>query len=493
MVQTVVWLILPESEAAMSFQSLAFFGFLAAVIASCLLAGRRSLVVGKILLSAACLVFYLNGVSRPLMGFAVLFLGMAVTLAATGALCAGKNRRTVFAAAAGWHIAVLLIFKYTGFFTGGALRIGWAPVGLSFFTFQQLWYLKEVYTGEYTPAKTGLSGAGDFFLYTFFFPSVTSGPILRPGTFLPQLQEPFRPDWQDAATGIYSICAGTVKKVLLADSFAVIVNNGWAYEESISAVTAWMMILGYTLQLYFDFSGYCDIALGAARLLGIRLPVNFDSPYRSLSVTEFWKRWHITLTTFLRECLYFPLGGSRKGVLRTYLNILIVFLVSGFWHGAGWTFIVWGALHGLAQVTERILGQWPERFPKLLRWGMTFLFLNLAWVFFRAPDVGSALTLLRTAFTPDFSLPAGWLVSGLLSKEVAAVGMLLPSLSERINVLLMAVLYGAGMLVVAWPRSTAREMENGCPGFLRSALLAVMTAWAIMSFTGVGTFIYSNF
>lgn len=477
----------------MSFQSLAFFGFLAAVIAACLLAGRRSLVVGKTLLAAACLVFYLNGISHPLAGFAVLLLGMAVTLAATGALCAGKNRRTVFAAAAVWHIAVLLIFKYTGFFTGGALRIGWAPVGLSFFTFQQLWYLKEVCTGEYVPEKTGLSGAGDFFLYTFFFPSVTSGPILRPGTFLPQLQGPFRPDWQDAATGIYSICAGTVKKVLLADSFAVIVNNGWAYEESISAVTAWMMILGYTLQLYFDFSGYCDIALGAARLLGIRLPVNFDSPYRSLSVTEFWKRWHITLTTFLRECLYFPLGGSRKGVLRTYLNILIVFLVSGFWHGAGWTFIVWGALHGLAQVTERILGKWPERLPKLLRWGMTFLFLNLAWVFFRAPNVGSALALLRTAFTPDFSLPAGWLVSGLLSKEVAAVGMLLPSLSERINVLLMAVLYGAGMLVVAWPRSTAREMEHGCPGFLHSALLAVMTAWAIMSFTGVGTFIYSNF
>ena len=479
----------------MSFQSLAFFGFLAAVIAACLLVGRRSLAAGKVLLAVACLVFYLSGVSSPLAGFAVLLLGMAVTLAAAEALCAGHSRKAIFAAAIGWHIAVLLVFKYTGFFTGGALRIGWAPVGLSFFTFQQLWYLKEVYTGEYTPEKRGISGVGDFFLYTFFFPSVTSGPILRPGSFLPQLQGEilFRPDWQDAAAGIYSICAGTVKKVLLADSFAVIVNNGWAYEGGISAVTAWMMILGYTLQLYFDFSGYCDIALGAARLLGIRLPVNFDSPYRSLSVTEFWKRWHITLTTFLRECLYFTLGGSRKGALRAYLNILIVFLVSGFWHGAGWTFIVWGALHGLAQVAERLLGKRQECLPKLLRWCMTFLFVNLAWVFFRAPDVGSALALLRTAVTPDFSLPAGWLVSGLLSKEVAAVGMLLPFLSEYINVLLMAALYGAGMLVIAWPRSTAREMEEGCPGFLRSVLLAVMTAWAIMSFTGVGTFIYSNF
>ena len=478
----------------MSFQSLSFLGFLTAVTVACLLTGRRSLPAGKVLLAAACLVFYLTGVSRPLAGFAVLLLGMGVTLAAVRAMGAGGKRKAAFAVAVCWHIAVLLVFKYTGFFTGGAVRIGWAPVGLSFFTFQQLWYLKEAYTGEYVPG-TGLSGVSDFFLYTFFFPSVTSGPILRPGVFFPQLtgETLFRPDWQDAAAGIYSICAGTVKKVLLADSFAVIVNNGWAYEGNISAVTAWMMILGYTLQLYFDFSGYCDIALGAARLLGIRLPVNFDSPYRSLSVTEFWKRWHITLTTFLRECLYFTLGGSRKGALRTYLNILIVFLVSGFWHGAGWTFLVWGALHGLAQVAERLLGKRQECLPKLLRWGLTFLFLNLAWVFFRAPDVGGALALLRAAFTPDFSLPAAWLVNGLLSKEVAAVGILLPALTERVNVLLMAALYGAGMLVVAWPRSTAREMEDGCPGFLRSVLLAVMSVWAILSFTGVGTFIYSNF
>lgn len=479
----------------MSFQSLGFLGFLILTVCVCCLAGRRRSAVGKALLSAACLIFYLAGLSRPLAGFAVLLLGMAVTLMAAAKMGSGRNRKGIFAAAACWHLAVLLIFKYTGFFTGGALRIGWAPVGLSFFTFQQIWYLKEVFTGEYVPHGTGLAAAGDFFLYTFFFPAITSGPILRPGAFLPQLERKtlFRPDWQDAATGLYGICVGTVKKVLLADSFAVIVNNGWAYEGNLSAVTAWMMILGYTLQLYFDFSGYCDIAVGAARLLGLRLPVNFNSPYRSLSVTEFWKRWHITLTTFLRECLYFPLGGSRKGTLRTYGNILLVFLVSGFWHGAGWTFLAWGALHGLAQVAERLCGKWTERVPKLLRWCTTFLFVNLAWVFFRAPDLGSALSLLRMAVTPDLSLPAGWLVTGLLSKEVAALGMLVPALSEYVNILLMAVLYGVGMLVIAWPRNTANEMQENCPGMLRSVLLAALSAWAILSFTGVGTFIYSNF
>ena len=478
----------------MSFQTLAFLGFLIAVAAACGIVGRRSVSLGKGVLAAACLVFYLSGISRPVAGFCVLLAGMAVTLAASH-MMTGCRRKAAFLAAVVWHIAVLLVFKYTGFFTGGAVRIGWAPIGLSFFTFQQLWYLKEVYTGEYVPDLQGTAAVGDFFLYTFFFPSVTSGPILRPDGFFRQLKEErlFAPNWQDVAAGVYGICAGTVKKVLLADSFAVIVNNAWAYEENISAVTAWFAILGYTLQLYFDFSGYCDIAMGAARLLGIRLPVNFNSPYRSLSVTEFWKRWHMTLTTFLRECVYFPLGGSRKGAVRAYVNILLVFLISGFWHGAGWTFIVWGALHGLAQVAERLLGKRTECLPRVLRWGITFLFVNLAWVFFRAPDMGSALALLRAAFTADFSLPAGWLVSGLLTKEVAAVGILLPSLAESINRLLMLGLYGAGMLVVIWPRNTAQETEERCPGLLISALTAVTAVWAILSFNGVGTFIYSNF
>ena len=155
-------------------------------------------------------------------------------------------------------------------------------------------------------------------LYGLFFPTVTSGPILRPGIFFPQLREKgfLHPDWSDAAAGIYAICCGTIKKVLLADAFGTVVNNGWVHLEELSAPAAWLVILGYTLQLYFDFSGYCDIAAGVARLFGLRLPMNFDSPYRGASVTEFWKRWHITLTTFLRECLYFPwaaAAGARSG------------------------------------------------------------------------------------------------------------------------------------------------------------------------------------
>lgn len=396
----------------MSFQSLAFFGFLAAALAVCLTAGRRSPRAGAAMLAAASAVFYLlgpGGWTVVLGGIACLLAGICVTACAIRRMARSGGRRRTMVLACVYHIAILVGFKYTEFLTGGAVEVGWAPLGLSFFTFQQLWLLKEVYTGEYVPAP------GDsLLLYGLFFPTVTSGPILRPGIFFPQLREKgfLHPDWSDAAAGIYAICCGTIKKVLLADAFGTVVNNGWVHLEELSAPAAWLVILGYTLQLYFDFSGYCDIAAGVARLFGLRLPMNFDSPYRSASVTEFWKRWHITLTTFLRECLYFPLGGSRRGAIRTYCNILIVFLVSGFWHGAGWTFLVWGALHGLAQVVERVWGRGRDRLPFVLRWGLTFLFVNIAWVFFRAPDCTGALELLGRAVTGRLCKTGGLAAGG---------------------------------------------------------------------------------
>ena len=478
----------------MSFQSLGFLAFLMVTLAVCLPAGRRSPRAGAALLTIASAVFYLlgpGGWTAVLGGLACLLLGIAVTAWAIRRMARSGSRRRTLALACVYHIAVLVGFKYTEFLTGGAVEVGWAPLGLSFFTFQQLWLLKEVYTGEYVPAP------GDsLLLYGLFFPTVTSGPILRPDTFFPQLRgESFlRPDWPDAAAGVYGICYGTIKKVLLADAFGVVVDNGWANPGELSAPAAWLVILGYTLQLYFDFSGYCDIAAGIARLLGLRLPVNFDSPYRSASVAEFWKRWHITLTTFLRECLYFPLGGSRRGTARTYLNILIIFLVSGLWHGAGWTFLVWGALHGLAQVLERAWGKRRDHLPLLLRWGLTFLFVNLAWVFFRAPDCSAALELLGRAVTGGLTGPEPWLLEGLFAQETDAVQLLFPAVAAPWwDALRTALLYGAGMIAVLWPRNVIHRMEDFRPTLWRGAGLAVLTLWCVLSFNGVTSFIYSNF
>ena len=476
----------------MSFQSLSFLAFLAVTLGVCLPLGRRNLRWGQAALTRFCLVFYVLGGGWA--ALLVLLAGAAVTVAAVRYLTSGgkteKQRRAAAAVAIVWHVAVLLVFKYTGFFTGGAVDLGWAPLGLSFFTFQQIWCIKEVYTGAFRPESTG-----SFLLYDFFFPSVTSGPILKPENFFPQLTEGrfLHPTWEDAAAGVYAIAVGTIKKVLLADPFGVVVNNGWAQLGDLSAPAAWLVILGYTLQLYFDFSGYCDIAAGLARLLGLRLPVNFDSPYRSLSVGEFWKRWHITLTSFLRECVYFPLGGSRKGTVCTYRNIFAIYLISGFWHGAGWTFIVWGLLHGLGQVIERIWGPGRDKLPRWLRWGVTFLFVNVAWVFFRAPDFSGALELLGRAVSGGLAKPEEWLLSGLFSKEIGAVELLIPGAADWVNILRVIGLYGIGLLAALWPRNTITQMDRFRPTLWRGAVLVIGLTWSILSFTGITTFIYSNF
>lgn len=476
----------------MSFQSLSFLAFLAVTLGVCLPLGRRNLRWGQAALTLFCLVFYVLGGGWA--ALLVLLAGAAVTVAAVRYLTSGgkteKQRRAAAAVAIVWHVAVLLVFKYTGFFTGGAVGLGWAPLGLSFFTFQQIWCIKEVYTGAFRPESTG-----SFLLYDFFFPSVTSGPILKPENFFPQLTEGrfLHPTWEDAAAGVYAIAVGTIKKVLLADPFGVVVNNGWAQLGDLSAPAAWLVILGYTLQLYFDFSGYCDIAAGLARLLGLRLPVNFDSPYRSLSVGEFWKRWHITLTSFLRECVYFPLGGSRKGTVCTYRNIFAIYLISGFWHGAGWTFIVWGLLHGLGQVIERIWGPGRDKLPRWLRWGVTFLFVNVAWVFFRAPDFSGALELLGRAVSGGLAKPEEWLLSGLFSKEIGAVELLIPGAADWVNILRVIGLYGIGLLAALWPRNTITQMDRFRPTLWRGAVLVIGLTWSILSFTGITTFIYSNF
>lgn len=476
----------------MSFQSLSFLAFLAVTLGVCLPLGRRNLRWGQAALTLFCLAFYVLGGGWA--ALLVLLAGAAVTVAAVRYLTSGgkteKQRRAAAAVAIVWHVAVLLVFKYTGFFTGGAVDLGWAPLGLSFFTFQQIWCIKEVYTGAFRPESTG-----SFLLYDFFFPSVTSGPILKPENFFPQLTEGrfLHPTWEDAAAGVYAIAVGTIKKVLLADPFGVVVNNGWAQLGDLSAPAAWLVILGYTLQLYFDFSGYCDIAAGLARLLGLRLPVNFDSPYRSLSVGEFWKRWHITLTSFLRECVYFPLGGSRKGTVCTYRNIFAIYLISGFWHGAGWTFIVWGLLHGLGQVIERIWGPGRDKLPRWLRWGVTFLFVNVAWVFFRAPDFSGALELLGRAVSGGLAKPEEWLLSGLFSKEIGAVELLIPGAADWVNILRVIGLYGIGLLAALRPRNTITQMDRFRPTLWRGAVLVIGLTWSILSFTGITTFIYSNF
>jgi len=479
----------------MSFQSIGFLIFLLLMVFFCrgfIQYGGRD---GVRMLLFASFLFYIWPLTYEVFWSGLILLGGSFISwnVATFLTYAKRFRTGVFIIAVCWHIGILAASKYLGMLNGEMLAEGWVPLGLSFFVIQQIWFLKRVYTGEYV--KLDDTTNGEFTLYCLFFPTIASGPILRPDDFFPQIDSRhfLRPTWQETAAGIYGICVGMFKKTVLADGIGTLVDNGWASLGELSAPGAWLVIFAYALQLYLDFTGYCDIATGAAKLLGFDLPMNFDTPYRSLSVGDFWKRWHMTLTNFFRECVYIPLGGSRHGKLRAVIAILAVFLISGVWHGAGWTFVLWGALHGVAMVFERLIGSRRDRLPAPLRWAVTFLFVCVAWVFFRAPSVEAAWTMLGRAVSGGFGAPAAALFQGVLDAEVTAVSRLLPGLKTAAPQIGAALLLIAGSLVSFLPINTVRTMREFHPKLWMVPVCVLLLVWSVLTFPAVGTFIYANF
>lgn len=270
------------------------------------------------------------------------------------------------------NLGMLIYFKYTNFlidnmnliFQGGIEPLSiLVPLGISFFTFQQIAYLVDGYR-----KKLPAYGILEYALFVSFFPYVISGPIAFHDEIIPQLRSSTQRKISAKmfSAGILSFSLGLAKKVLLAEVFGQAANWGFAAVGEINSTTAVLVVLSYTLQLYFDFSGYTDMARGIGNMLGIQIPQNFNAPYRALTIGQFWKGWHMTMTRFFTRYLYIPLGGSKMGAGRTYINIMVIFLVSGLWHGANWTFVVWGALHGLAMVMERLLGSRIERLHPVL-------------------------------------------------------------------------------------------------------------------------------
>ncbi|MGL5355409.1 MAG: MBOAT family O-acyltransferase, partial [Cetobacterium sp.] len=237
-------------------------------------------------------------------------------------------------------------------------------------------------------------------LFVTFFPQLIAGPIVLPEEMLPQFEnhENKKINYENMNRGLYLFSVGLAKKVLIADSISPFADAGFDKMANLTFIEGWLTSISYTMQLYFDFSGYCDMAMGIALMFNIILPLNFNSPYKSTSIQEFWKRWHMTLGRFLTNYLYIPLGGNRKGELKTLRNLLIVFLASGIWHGAGWNFIIWGALHGLAILIHRVWKSNGYKMPALLGWAITMFSVNIFWVFFRAKDLAEASKVLGAMF-----------------------------------------------------------------------------------------------
>ena len=303
------------------------------------------------------------------------------------------------------NIALLGYFKYTDFlidnlnywvFVDELPSINLVlPLAISFFTFQQISYLVDSYKHE--TMDTDLLG---YTLFVSFFPQLIAGPIVHHKEMLSQFANTQNQKWQsnNITKGLFIFTIGLAKKVLIADTFAVWATAGFDEMTTLSLWEAWVTSLSYTFQLYFDFSGYTDMAIGLALLFNIKLPINFNSPYQATTIQDFWRRWHITLSRFLRNYIYIPLGGSRRGEYKIYNNLMLTFLIGGIWHGAGWTFVFWGFLHGVALVLQRVWNRLGFKLYAWLAWFVTFNFVNIAWVFFRAKEWEDAVKVLSAMF-----------------------------------------------------------------------------------------------
>lgn len=376
-------------------------------------------------------------------------LGNAIARAANP-----RTRKRWLAVTVVTNLGVLAIFKYLGFGIETAraalAALGFhppeialhvvLPIGISFFTFESMSYVIDVYRHDIEPHPSYL----EYLTFVAFFPHLVAGPIVRPRDLLPQLAAPARWNEEAALDALFLIAVGLVKKIAIGDYLAVnLVDRVFDAPASFSALECYAAVLGYAVQIYCDFSGYTDIAIGSAALLGIRFPRNFFAPYKATSIQDFWRRWHISLSTWLRDYLYVPLGGNRKGPIRTYVNLLLTMLLGGLWHGANWTFVVWGALHGVGLAATRAFQRLREgsekpgalapdeqrrtggrRFLSFLSAFLTFHFVCFAWVFFRADTFRGARALLGslatlTTFHPNLPRPVVLVLAvGLLSHWV---------------------------------------------------------------------------
>ena len=303
-----------------------------------------------------------------------------------------------------FNIGMIGYFKYFDFFienvnvlfkTDFTLRNILLPLGISFFTFQQVAFVVDSYR-----KKTELPKFLDYCNFVTFFPQLIAGPIVLPEEMLPQFEDRSnrRVNYENMFNGLFIFALGLGKKVLIADSIAVFANTGFDLMTTYTMAEAWLTSLSYSFQLYFDFSGYCDMAIGIGLMFNIKLPLNFNAPYRACDFQDFWRRWHMTLNRFLTQYLYIPLGGSRRGEVRTLVNIFIVFLVSGIWHGAGWTFIVWGILHGITMIVNRLWKKYGVTLPNWIAIPLTFIFVNIFWIFFRADSLSDAMQIVAAMF-----------------------------------------------------------------------------------------------
>lgn len=457
-------------------------------------ASKLKMTWGKIVLIAASIIFY----AYSDMKLAVILGISLIVNFGFALLLQKKNMRLLLVAPIVINIGLLLYFKYTNFFIGMMNQYAgtsWAlkeliqPLGISFFTFQQIAYIVAIYKREID--KISIT---DYLAYILFFPKILMGPLMDPVDFSKQINDSAmkKLNWDNIACGIQIFCFGLFKKVMIADVFAKGVT--WAFSDPGSATAAdWILVtLFYTFEIYFDFSGYSDMAVGASQMLNIMLPINFDSPYKAFSIRDFWKRWHISLTKFFTKYVYIPLGGSRKGTVLTCVNTMLVFLLSGFWHGANYTFILWGVLHGFFMVIDRVCENVEKKIFEPVRWFLTFCVINVLWLLFRADSIGQWKGIIKTILKMQSTTISDGLIACFRLQEV-------PFLIQTFHLertegirgfwLLLYVIFSMGICLV--PDNNYKTRNRLSIGSMIFAAIAF--AWGLICLSSESVFVYFNF
>lgn len=431
-------------------------------------------------------------------------------------------KKGMLAAGCAINLGILGYFKYYDFFlenlnavfhTDFTLKNILLPLGISFFTFQQLSFVIDRCKGD-APHYSLI----DYLNFVTFFPQLIAGPIVLHSELIPQFQDQARRkfDADSFAQGIAYFTIGMGKKVLLADTLAKAVNYGFVNIAGLDALSAAVVALAYTFELYFDFSGYCDMAVGIGKMFHIEIPDNFEAPYKSASIKEFWRRWHMTLGRFFTTYVYFPLGGSRKGKVHTVVNTMIVFLLSGLWHGANWTFVFWGFLHGIGVSVNNIFMkkvQKQEKSKYKIQTGeneelrntkskrrlaqlVTFIYVCLAFVFFRSDSMADGILFMKRLFSFEYNGSIFAIAEAVNISEIYIVtkilSMKVPQLLAMVNLFMLLFIIIISVVVLCQKRT--REIVETCTwktGF--SLKMSVLFVWAVLSLSGVSTFLYFNF
>lgn len=382
------------------------------------------------------------------------------------------------------NIALLAYFKYSDFlienfngvFDAGINLLNLTlPLAISFFTFQQIAYLVDSYYGE--------TSEYDFLNYTLFvsfFPQLIAGPIVHHAEMMPQFFSRWNlvKNYRNISLGIFIFSVGLFKKIVIADTFSKWAIAGFDHSESLNIFEAWATSFSYTFQLYFDFSAYTDMAIGIALLFNIKLPINFNSPYQALDIRDFWRRWHITLSRFLRDYVYIPLGGNRHGDIRTYVNLFSTFIIGGLWHGAGWMFVIWGALHGIALIAHRLWEKAGVKLNKWIAWFVTFNFVNITWIFFRAQEWADAKKVL----------------TGMVDFDIKLSSYVLKDVFENVDGNSQTLIYIIiGFVIVLFLKNMSAYRQDFTANIKSLCISFALLFYSVLSLNKISEFLYFNF